>query len=185
MGRCRHKRYYGYLRGSSFRADSMNSAYNQRHMHRSALCFPVLLIVLAALPASAKDLALVVNKANPFTGLTLSELTKLFKSTNKKWPDGKDVMLVLPDPASPEMKIAAYKIYGKPPEEVKTLIDAANQSRKGSVLFVNSSDVLIKTVETNPGCIGVVDVYSITSGVHVLKIDGKSPLEPGYLLHGN
>jgi hypothetical protein len=31
----------------------------------------------------------------------------------------------------------------------------------------------------------VVDVYSINSGVVVMKIAGKLPMEPGYLLHGN
>jgi hypothetical protein len=31
----------------------------------------------------------------------------------------------------------------------------------------------------------LVDVYSITGGVNVLKIGGKLPLEPGYSLHGN
>jgi len=30
-----------------------------------------------------------------------------------------------------------------------------------------------------------VDVYSINSSVAVVKIAGKLPLEPGYLLHGN
>jgi hypothetical protein len=33
--------------------------------------------------------------------------------------------------------------------------------------------------------VGVVDVYSINSSVAVIKIGGKLPLEPGYLLHGN
>ena len=36
-----------------------------------------------------------------------------------------------------------------------------------------------------PGAVGVVDVYSINSSVVVVKIAGKLPLEPGYLLHGN
>jgi hypothetical protein len=33
--------------------------------------------------------------------------------------------------------------------------------------------------------VGVVDVYAINSSVLVLKLGGKLPLEPGYLLHGN
>jgi hypothetical protein len=35
------------------------------------------------------------------------------------------------------------------------------------------------------GAVGVVDVYSINSSVVVMKIAGKLPMEPGYLLHGN
>src|SRR6185312_6833830 len=33
-----------------------------------------------------------------------------------------------------------------------------------------------------PGGLGVVDVYSITSTINVLKVDGKLPLEQGYPL---
>ena len=35
------------------------------------------------------------------------------------------------------------------------------------------------------GAIGAVNVYSINSAVKVLRVDGKLPLEQGYLLHGN
>jgi len=43
----------------------------------------------------------------------------------------------------------------------------------------------VNKVASTPGAIGVVDVYSINSSVEVVKIGGKLPLEPGYLLHGN
>jgi hypothetical protein len=51
--------------------------------------------------------------------------------------------------------------------------------------IVDSDEEVIKAVNSIPGSLGVVDVYSINSSVTVLKIDDKSPLEPGYLLHGN
>ena len=35
------------------------------------------------------------------------------------------------------------------------------------------------------GAVGLVDVYSITGAVKVVKIGGKLPLESGYPLHGN
>jgi hypothetical protein len=40
-------------------------------------------------------------------------------------------------------------------------------------------------VSTSHGAIGVVDLYSLTQDVNVLKIDGKLPVEQGYLLRGN
>jgi len=40
-------------------------------------------------------------------------------------------------------------------------------------------------VESIPGAIGLVDVYSITSRVNVVKVDGRLPLEQGYLLKGD
>ena len=49
---------------------------------------------------------------------------------------------------------------------------------------VSSDDEVLKIVQSNTSAIGLVNVYSINSNVEVLKIDGKLPLEPGYILHG-
>ena len=52
--------------------------------------------------------------------------------------------------------------------------------------LATSDEELVNKVASTPGAIGVVvDVYSINSSVAVVKIAGKLPLEPGYLLHGN
>lgn len=144
----------------------------------------LLLLTFAALPAAAKDLAVVVNKNNATKNVALADLTKLCKATTQKWPDGKDVVLVLRDPASPEMRLVLQKIYGMSPDEMKSLVAGANQSRRDRILIVGSDDAVIRAVESIPGAVGIVDVYSITSGVNVLKVDNKMPLEPGYVLHG-
>jgi ABC-type phosphate transport system substrate-binding protein len=52
-------------------------------------------------------------------------------------------------------------------------------------VVATSDEDLVNRVASTPGAIGVVDVYSINSSVAVVKIGGKLPLEPGYLLHGN
>ena len=67
------------------------------------------------------------------------------------------------------------------------MIASANHGRIGhpAIMMVDSDEELVNKVASIPGAVGVVDVYSINSGVAVLKIAGKLPLEPGYLLHGN
>ena len=40
-------------------------------------------------------------------------------------------------------------------------------------------------IRVYPRAIGIVDLFSITKDVKVLKIDGKLPVEPGYILKGN
>jgi len=82
------------------------------------------------------------------------------------------------EPATPEMATAFEKLYHMQPDEVKSLVSA----HRSSVVFVSSEDELLKRVESIPGAIGLVDVYSITSRVNVLKVDGKLPLEQGYFL---
>ena len=141
-------------------------------------------ILLFLSTATARDVAVVVNKSNGTKNVTLAELTKLVKGTTKKWADAREVTLVIKDPAASDMKTVVQKVFGMTPDEVKTLIATLNGARKDSVLIVPSDDVLVKTVQTTPGAVGFVDVYSINSGISVVKIDNKSPLEPGYALHG-
>ena len=69
-------------------------------------------------------------------------------------------------------------------DESKAVRMMETGERKDRILIVGSDDAVIRAVETIPGAVGIVDVYSITSGVTVVKIDGKMPLEPGYVLHG-
>jgi len=52
------------------------------------------------------------------------------------------------------------------------------------VVFAASDDEVLKIVEGNAGAVGVIDVYNITSGVKVVKIDDKQPFDPGYVLKG-
>ena len=149
-----------------------------------SLALLILALAFSSLPAAAKDLAVVVNRSNLTKNVALADLTKLCKASTPKWPDGKDVVLVLRDPASPEMRLVLQKIYGMSADDVRSLITGANQTRKDRILIVGSDDAVIKAVETIPGAVGIVDVYSITSGITVVKVDGKMPLESGYVLHG-
>jgi hypothetical protein len=117
----------------------------------------------------------------------VAELIKICKGQSERWPDGKPVTLITRDPAAPEMKLILEKIYSLPKDEVEALIANANHSRANhpAVMVVDSDEALVKKVESTPGAVGLVDVYAITGGVTVLRIDGKLPLQPGYLLHGN
>jgi ABC-type phosphate transport system substrate-binding protein len=64
-------------------------------------------------------------------------------------------------------------------------LPASFSDSKKTFLFVATDEEVIKAVNNMPNAIGVVDLYSINGSVTVLKIDGKLPLEPGYMLHYN
>lgn len=148
----------------------------------------VSLLVLASVTlAAARDLAFVSNKANTVSALTLADLVKVCKGQTVRWPDGKPVTFIMRNPSAPETKILLEKVYEMPESGVRQLIASANHGRMGhpAIMTVNSDEELVNKVASIPGAVGVVDVYSINSGVAVVKIAGKLPLEPGYLLHGN
>lgn len=145
------------------------------------------LVAASASLATARDLALISNKTNGVTELSLPDLVKVCKAQTSRWPDGKPVMLIMRAPANPEMKTFLEKVYGLPEGQVKDLIATANHGRTNhpAIMIVDSDEDLVDKVASIPGALGVVDVYAINSSVSVLKVGGKLPLEPGYLLHGN
>jgi hypothetical protein len=137
--------------------------------------------------AQCKDLALISNKSNEVVAITLPELVKVCKGQVSRWPDGKPVSFITRDPTTPEMKLLLEKVYGMSKDEVKATIASANHSRANhaAIVVVESDEAVVKKVESISGAVGLVDVYSISGGVTVLKVGGKLPLEPGYPLHGN
>jgi hypothetical protein len=138
------------------------------------------LIVFAAQLSFARDLAVIINKANSTSTVTAADLEKLLKLSSP-WPDGKKVKIYLTDPNSAETRNVLPHAYKMTAAEIKNLIEA----HKADIQIVSSDDVVLTMVDNNPGAIGIVNVYSINSQVKVLKIDGKLPMEQGYLLHGN
>lgn len=137
--------------------------------------------------AAARDLAVVSNKANSLAVISVPDLVKVSKAQTNRWPDGKPVTLIMRAPSAPEMKLFLEKVYEMPEEQVKDLIATANHGRANhpAIVIVDSDEELVNKVASTPGAVGVVDVYAINSSVSVVKLAGKLPLEPGYLLHGN
>jgi predicted P-loop ATPase len=96
----------------------------------------------------------------------------------KKWPDGKDVVLVLHS-SSPDEIVTLEHLNKMSEAEVKALL----ASHKDSIRTVGSDSDVIDTVALTPGAIGFVSERSITERVMVIKVDGKLPMEAGYLPH--
>ena len=147
----------------------------------------ILIVVSWSAFAWAKDLAVISNKSNSVQSVTLPELAKICKGQVDRWPDGKAVSFITRDPTLPDMKLLLEKVYGMSKEEVKALIANANHGRTNhpAIVVADSDEDAVKKVESIPGAVGVVDVYSISGAVTVVKVGGKLPLEPGYPLHGN
>ena len=149
----------------------------------------VLILAMMALAgvAAAKDIALVSNKSNSLPEMTIAELLKVCKGQMNRWPDGKPVTLVMREPGSADMKIVEEKVYAATAEAVEEIVAAANHSRKDrpAIIIAKTDQDVIRKVEATPGAVGLVDVYSITGAVEVIRIGGKLPLEAGYPLHGN
>lgn len=136
-----------------------------------------LFILLSFSQCFAHHIALVVNKGSNVDGMTTANLTKLFKAETSKWPDGKNVVWVVQQSG---MSLVVLERLNKMTElELKAFM----ASHKDSFVQAASDADVLRLVQTVPGAIGLVDVRSINDKVKVIKVDGKLPLEAGYLPH--
>jgi ABC-type phosphate transport system substrate-binding protein len=145
--------------------------------------FFVLLMLAVSLPrvVQAKQLAIVSDKGNATSNLTAADLVKIFNAHSRNWPDGKPITVVMRDPSSADMQLVLRKVFNMTPEQARTFV----QAHRDLIMVADSDDAVLRFVSTSRGAIGVVDLYSLTQDVNVVKIDGKLPVEQGYLLRGN
>jgi ABC-type phosphate transport system substrate-binding protein len=141
----------------------------------------LLFLCLAECRSEAKQIAVIVNTNNAAQEISSADITKIFKCGTRKWADGTTITLVVRDPLSPEMELLLSRIYKISPEEMKSFI----ANHREAIMVVDSNAAMLTAVRNTPGAIGLIDVFSITQEVKVLKIDGKLPVEYGYILRGN
>lgn len=139
------------------------------------------MFVVSSCLLEAKQLAVVTDTANSTTNLTSADLVKIFNLKMRAWPDGKPVIVVVRDPSASDMQLLLRKVLNMSGDQARTFI----QAHKGSIVVADSDDAVIRFVASNRGAVGVIDLYSLTKDVNVLKIDSKLPVEQGYLLRGN
>ena len=134
--------------------------------------------------AAVKNMAVIAAAGSKLQDVSLAELAKLCKGSQKTWSDGRNFTLIMKDPESPDMRIVVQKLFGMAPAELKTALAKLNESRQMLKIVENDQD-LLRAVGAIPGAVGVVDVYAINSSVKVLRVDGKLPFDLGYVLKGN
>jgi ABC-type phosphate transport system substrate-binding protein len=141
------------------------------------------LLWMAALPCllQAKQLAVVTDTANTTSNLSTAELIKLFNVHVHTWADGRPVVIVVRDPSSADMALVLHKVLNMTASQARAFI----QEHRPAIVVADSDDAVLRFVASNRGAIGIVDLYSLTKDVNVVKIDGKLPVEQGYLLRGN
>lgn len=145
--------------------------------YQRILCL-CLWMTLSVVPCFAHHMAVVVNKDNIAQNITSAHLTKIFKGDVKKWPDGRNVVLVLHSSSSGEMGTLEH-LTKMSEANVRAMLAA----QRDSIRLVGTDAEVIDAVASTPGAIGFVEEHSITDRVTVVKVDGKLPMEAGYLPH--
>lgn len=134
--------------------------------------------------AGIKNMAVVISAGSKVSDVPLADLVKLCKGAQKNWADGKSFLLIIKNPEAPEMHVVVQRLFGDAGGDIKGAIAKANESRV-IVKIAGSDEELLRLVESTPGAVGIIDVYSINSSVKVLRVDGKLPFDAGYTFKGN
>ena len=144
---------------------------------RSAI-YVLAFLVACLTPCFAHHTAVVVNKDNAVGDVTSAHLAKIVRGEVKKWPDGKNIVLVLHRGSAGEAE-TLERLNRMSDGEWKTFLAV----HKDSFLFVDTDADVLKAVQTEPGAVGLIEVHSIDNSINVVKVDGKLPMESGYLPH--
>jgi len=131
-----------------------------------------------AVPCFAHHMAVVVSKENAVSAMTSAQLSKILLAETKRWPDGKGISLVL-HPASAGEAETLQRLNKMSAQQWQAWI----REHKDLVKLVDSDHDVLSYVASTPGAIGLVDVRSVDDRVTVVRVDGKVPMEEGYLPH--
>jgi hypothetical protein len=117
----------------------------------------------------AKQLAIITETANPATNVSNVELMKMFTARLQTWPMDGLLTIVVRDPSSADMQLVLAKLLAMTPEQAHAFV----RSHKDKIIVADSDQAILKFVSATRGALGVVDLFSLTKDVEVLKIDGK------------
>ena len=149
----------------------------------------LLLSLLGVMPGTAhaqeaEPLAIVVNRGNPLTEISLADLRRVFRGQRTRWSNGRRVTLVMRDPGTSEREAILRAVYG---------LDEAGYRRSylQAVFSGQTSDAprtlasnngVLRFVYNVPGAIGYVRARDVDASVKTLRVDGRLPGDPGYRL---
>jgi len=129
-------------------------------------------------PCFAHHMAVIVNKDNDVGNVSSAYLAKIFRSDVKKWANGEPIVLVLHSNSTGETETLQHLIKLSP-ADWKALIAA----HRDSIQIADSDADVLKIVQNTPGAVALVDVRAVDGTINVVHVDGKLPMESGYLPH--
>ena len=140
--------------------------------------YVVIFLCASLTPCFAHHTAVIVNKDNSVENVTSAQLARMIRGDVKKWPDGKNVILVLHRDSAGEREALEHLNKMTASEWDLFLLN-----HKESIVFVGTDADVLKEVKSEPGALGIIEVHSIDNSVNVLHLDGRLPMELGYLPH--
>ena len=146
-----------------------------------ALWKAVLLAIALAPQAAYAQVAVIVNRTNPVSNLSVDQLQRLYLGASTTFPNGGSVVPFEYPPA----RRAFYQSLLHMSELAVTRhwIGVMFRGENPSPLrAIDSAEALRRTVAETPGALAFIAVAAVDSTVKVVTVDGRHPRDPGYPL---
>jgi phosphate transport system substrate-binding protein len=145
-----------------------------------------LLLALSPRPVRANNevvLAVIVSPTSKLTNITIDDLRRVFQSERITDPDGNRLIALNHPPKTVDRVGFDQSVLGMDAEAVgRFWIDRKIRGGSGPPRTVESLSTLRRVVEKLPGAIGYIRPAQLTNEVRVIRVEGKLPEDPGYLL---
>jgi len=151
-----------------------------------AFCAALVLLTVGYAASVSADaggrLAIVVAKDFPLDNLSFGDLKRLYMGDPVDARGKRLIPLALQN-RSPERVQFDRTVLGMSPDAVaRYWVDRRIRGESGPPKAIDSPQILLRVVDKLDGALGYVRADTVSGAVKVLRIDGKSPSDPGYRL---
>lgn len=144
------------------------------------------LLALAPRPLRANNevaLAVIVSPSSKLTNIRAEDLRRVFQSERITDPDGNRLIALNHPPKTVDRVGFDQAVLGMDADSVgRFWIDRKIRGGNGPPRTVESLTTLRRVVEKLPGAIGYIRPAQLTNEVRAIRVDGKLPEDPGYLV---
>jgi ABC-type phosphate transport system substrate-binding protein len=162
----------------------MKTHHNQWVALSAALLLLLACGLFAQQPQPGADVAVIVSPLNPVESISSAELRKIFAGEKQSWSGNRPVFVVVRAPQAHEREVLLYRVLHMTESEYKQYW--VKKVYSGEVqrepLAVMSNGMQLEAIRADKGGIALISMQDVRPGVKVLKVDGRMPGSPGYLL---
>ena len=161
---------------------------SRRSLALAGLVLPLVALTLAAGPLAAapprQTLVIVTQKNAALFDIALRDLKHLYTGEQVDGPAGM-ALIPLNHPPRAAARVAFDRlVLNMNADEIgRFWIDRKIRGQTGAPRAVPSIELLRRVVATLPGTLTYLDANDVTAELKVLRIDGRTPSDPGYPLH--
>jgi len=128
--------------------------------------------------------AVIVHPSNPQSDISSADLVQILKMERQHWAAGGRIYVVLQESGTREKELVLRKLYRMKDGELKQ--HYLGKLYRGEISsfprIAHSNGAARRLVSVAPNAISFVDASWADATVKVLRIDGKKPGEPAYVL---